>query len=76
MEKSHPSREDPLCRNAELGYSPSSDLDRLVRCVSHGTPSPLIRWHYHDDYEIHLVVSTCGKMFVGTTSAPSSRATS
>lgn len=65
MGKSPPSREDPLCRNAELGYNPSSDLDRLVRCVSHGTPSPLIRWHYHDDYEIHLVVATRGKMFVG-----------
>lgn len=65
MEKSSPSREDPLCRNAALGYSPPSDLDRLVRYVSHGTPSPLIRWHYHEDYEIHLVVETSGKMFVG-----------
>jgi AraC-like DNA-binding protein len=65
MEKSSPSREDPLCRNAALGYSPPSGLDRLVRYVSHGTPSPLIRWHYHEDYEIHLVVATCGKMFVG-----------
>ena len=65
MGQSAPSREDPLCRNSELGYSPASDLDRLVRCVSHGTPSPLIRWHYHEDYEIHLVVATSGKMFVG-----------
>ncbi|MFM9927269.1 AraC family transcriptional regulator [Variovorax sp. H27-G14] len=65
MGTSPPSREDPLCRNSQLGYSPPADFDRLVRCVSHGTPSPLIRWHYHEDYEIHLVVATCGKMFVG-----------
>ncbi|WP_076999931.1 AraC family transcriptional regulator [Variovorax sp. KK3] len=65
MAEPPPCREDPQYRNAELGYSPSSELERLVRYVSHGTPSPLIRWHYHDDYEIHLVVATSGKMFVG-----------
>jgi len=65
MKQLPPSREYPLCCNSELGYNPASDHDRLVRYVSHGTPSPLIRWHYHEDYEIHLVVATCGKMFVG-----------
>ena len=65
MDKHPPSLEDPFHRDAALGYNPPSDVDRLVRCVSHGTPSPLIRWHYHEDYELHLVVATNGKMFVG-----------
>nr|WP_315239151.1 AraC family transcriptional regulator [uncultured Albidiferax sp.] len=60
-----PKLEDPFHREATLGYNPPSDVNRLVRCVSHGTPSPLIRWHYHADYELHLVVATSGKFFVG-----------
>lgn len=60
-----PSFEDSFHRHATLGYDPPSDINRLVRCVSHGTPSPLIRWHYHEDFEIHLVVATSGKFFVG-----------
>jgi len=65
MDKHRPSLEDPFHRDATLGYDPPSDVNRLVRCVSHGTPSPLIRWHYHEDYELHLVVATSGKCFVG-----------
>lgn len=61
----HPSLEDPERRDAVLGYDPPADVSRLVRCVSHGAPSPLIRWHYHDDYELHYVVATSGKFFVG-----------
>ena len=60
-----PSLEDPVHRDGALGYNPPAGVDRLVRCVSHGTPSPLIRWHYHEEYELHLVVATTGKMFVG-----------
>jgi AraC-like DNA-binding protein len=63
--KHRPALEDPFHRDATLGYDPPADINCLVRCVSHGTPSPLIRWHYHEDYEIHLVVATHGKMFVG-----------
>jgi AraC-like DNA-binding protein len=65
MDKHSPSLEDPFHRDLALGYNPPSDVDRLVRCVSHGTPSPLIRWHYHEEYELHLVVASTGKMFVG-----------
>lgn len=65
MNEKLPMLEDPFHRDVELGYDPPSDVDRLVRCVSHGAPSPLIRWHYHDDYELHMVVATSGKMFVG-----------
>lgn len=65
MNTHHPSLEDPVHRDAMLGYDPPADVSRLVRCVSHGAPSPLIRWHYHDDYELHYVVTTSGKFFVG-----------
>jgi len=59
------SLEDPFHRDAALGYDPPADMAGSIRCVSHGTPSPLIRWHYHDDYELHLVVATTGRYFVG-----------
>lgn len=65
MSTYHPALEDPNHRDAMLGYDPPADVNRLVRCVSHGAPSPLIRWHYHDDYELHYVVTTSGKFFVG-----------
>ena len=39
--------------------------DRSVHYLEHGFPSPLVRWHYHDDYELHLIVASSGKVFVG-----------
>ncbi|TGG94236.1 AraC family transcriptional regulator [Natronospirillum operosum] len=36
-----------------------------VRYIEHGVPSELIRWHAHDDYELHFIVATRGKVFVG-----------
>jgi AraC-like DNA-binding protein len=39
--------------------------ERSVHYLEHGFPNPLVRWHYHDDYELHLIVASTGKVFVG-----------
>lgn len=31
----------------------------------HGYPFRTVRWHYHPEYEIHLVVDTSGKFYIG-----------
>ena len=36
-----------------------------IRYLEHGFPSELIRWHAHDDYELHFIVATTGKVFIG-----------
>lgn len=38
---------------------------RSIRFLEHGWPSDLCRWHAHEEYELHLVVETRGKAFVG-----------
>ncbi len=32
---------------------------------AHGYPFHTVRWHFHPEYEIHQVVATCGRYFVG-----------
>jgi AraC-like DNA-binding protein len=32
---------------------------------AHGYPFHTVRWHFHPEYEIHLVVATTGRYFVG-----------
>ena len=41
------------------------NYDGLMRYLEHGYPSPLVRWHCHEEYELHLIVATRGKLFVG-----------
>lgn len=36
-----------------------------IRYLEHGWPTGLCRWHAHEEYEVHLIVRTRGKAFVG-----------
>ena len=47
----------------ELG--PVEIDSRSVNAFRHGYPHPLVRWHIHHDYELHLIEASTGKMFVG-----------
>jgi AraC-like DNA-binding protein len=55
--------EHELLRDPALGFeiAPSNGIG----CLAHGMPSRLDRWHYHDEYELHLVVETRGKAYIG-----------
>lgn len=42
------------------------DINRKrIRYLEHGSRSELIRWHTHEYCELHLIVATRGKVFVG-----------
>jgi AraC-like DNA-binding protein len=59
-----PELEHDVGRTPNLGYEPQGSYG-CVRCLEHGFPNPLVRWHYHEEYELHLIVATRGKVFVG-----------
>jgi AraC-like DNA-binding protein len=39
--------------------------DESFKAWSHGYPYRTVRWHFHPEFEIHLIVATSGKIFVG-----------
>jgi AraC-like DNA-binding protein len=60
----YPELEHQHSRNPSLGYE-SPKNDRLINCFEHGFPTPLARLHCHDEYELHLIVASSGRAFIG-----------
>ena len=59
-----PRLENDLMRKPSLGFEPQ-DARGFIRCIEHGFPTPLARWHYHDEYELQLIVASRGRAYIG-----------
>jgi AraC-like DNA-binding protein len=57
-------------RMAALPTKPDLEVVQIGRAESfkaweHGYPFHTVRWHFHPEFELHLVVTTSGRYFVG-----------
>ena len=59
-----PELEHDHARAPSLGYESPAEVG-WIHCLAHGFPTSLARWHFHDEYELHLITATAGKAFVG-----------
>ncbi len=39
--------------------------DESFKAWSHGYPYETVKWHFHPEYEVHLITATSGRSFVG-----------
>ena len=39
--------------------------DESFKAWSHGYPYETVKWHFHPEYEVHLITATSGQAFVG-----------
>ncbi|CAH1649960.1 AraC-like DNA-binding protein [Chelatococcus asaccharovorans] len=64
-------RQDSAGKNwAGLVASPDLEVvdvprESSFKAWAHGYPFRTVRWHFHPEYEIHLVTETCGRSFIG-----------
>ena len=56
---------DPVYSHLDPELGPSEVDPRSIHAFWHGFPSPLVRWHFHHEFELHLIVASEGKVFVG-----------
>ena len=56
---------DPVYSHLDPELGPPEVDPRSIHAFWHGFPSPLVRWHFHHEFELHLIVASEGKVFVG-----------
>ncbi len=56
---------DPVYSHLDPELGPPEIDPRSIHAFWHGYPSPLVRWHFHHEFELHLIVASEGKVFVG-----------
>ena len=60
-----PAMTRPL-RKRDPSYELMDDLSgHSVIYREHGFPCPLVRWHFHKEYELHLIIASSGTAFIG-----------